>query len=40
MPSATGLIARQDRGKIETKPVYVHLGDPIAQAVEDQTPHD
>ena len=28
-------IARENRGEIESEPVYVHLADPMAEAIED-----
>ena len=34
------LVARQDRGEVETEAVDMHLADPISQAVDDQTADD
>src|SRR5262249_3893332 len=36
----TGRIAREDRREVETEPVDVHLGHPVAQAVLDHPAHD
>ena len=34
------LVARQDRRQVEPEAVDVHLGDPVAEAVEDHPAHD
>ncbi len=34
-----GLPAGQNRGQVEAKSVDVHLGHPVAQAVEDEVAH-
>ena len=33
-------VAREDRRQVEAKAIDVHLSHPIAQAVDDHSPHD